>query len=187
MSSLVLILLFNIYCTPFVYASRAIEFSHNLGGLPISCSIYREQASLKNICVGYSERDVRAILGKPSWVNRKEPLTLYYKNGLSLKFVNYGGDGIPLVVGIKVTGNSGYSTLDGIKVGMSEKDIIKVYGEPDTITTEMHKAPKLSAEKNKKYERLNKTIYTYYANPMLTLSFTLNNGIIKSIDICQTD
>ncbi len=170
-----------------VLANRKPEFTHNLGGMPISCSIYSDQVALNGIKCGDSVQKVTAILGKPMNIVNNKMLTYIYK-GLTIKFLAFGKSGEPIVWDMEATKAGDVSTMDGVKPGMSESVLMKVYGTADVIHVEKTTAPKLSEEQNEKYrKRADKTIYTYYANPCLTLSFIVKDGVISSIHMHQTD
>ena len=56
------------------------------------------------------------------------------------------------------------------------------------IGLQKNELPKLSAEQNNVIKsRLDKTIYTYNANPCLSMSFTVQQGVIKNIEIHRAD
>ena len=136
---------------------------------------------------GDSLQKVRAILGEPTSVSKNKMLTYYYR-GLTIKFVDFGGSGKTVVYDMEGTKQGEVSTLDGVKPGMPESALSEIYGTADVVRVEKVVAPKLSGEQNEKYrKRLDKTIYTYYANPCLTMSFTVKEGIISSINIHLTD
>ena len=171
-------------------AYREPEFTTNLGGLPISCSIYPEQAGIGNIHTGDSVAAVRACYGMPDNITDGNGLRHYY-DGMILTFVDFAGDKNPILVDIKVTKNmriGNNATPAGVGVGMSEYVLTQAYGTADEVYIEKHTAPKLSEEQNQKYdERLNRTVYTYNASACLSMSFIVRNGIIQEIRIHLSD
>ena len=170
-----------------VWANRKPEFTQNLGGMPISCSIYRDQASLNGIKCGDSVQKVTEILGKPMNIINNKMLTYLYK-GLTIKFLAFGKSGEATVWDMEATKAGDVSTMNGVKPGMSENALLEVYGTADVVHVEKTTAPKLSEEQNEKYrKRADKTVYTYYANPCLTLSFIVKEGVISSIQVHQAD
>ena len=169
-----------------VSAYRNPVFTNNLGAMPISCSIYSDQAGVNGIHTGDNMIKVKSILGEPKYTSDiSSGGGKYYYDNLEIVFVDFSGEGNPIVVDIKARGNA--ITLDGVKVGMADSVLSKVYGTADVIYIEKHSAPKLSQEKNKKYRDRDKTVYTYYANECLTMSFVVNNGVIKEIHIHLSD
>ena len=67
---------------------------------------------------------------------------------------------------------------------MSETVLSEIYGTADGVSTERHKAPKLSEKDNEEYrKRFDKTIYAYNANESVTMWFTVKNGMITSIKV----
>lgn len=171
-------------------AYREPEFTTNLGGLPISCSIYPEQAGIGNIHTGDSVSAVRACYGMPDNITDGNGLRHYY-DGMILTFVDFAGDKNPILTDIKVTKNmriGNNATPAGVGVGMSEYVLTQAYGTADEVYIEKHTAPKLSEEQNQKYdERLNRTVYTYNASACLSMSFIVRNGIIQEIRIHLSD
>lgn len=166
------------------HANKIPEFRTNLGGLPISCSIYSDQATINNVKSSYRLKDVYAVLGKPSSEYKREGITYVNYEGLYFTFADYSGDGNLYIRSITTAHKSGATTIDGVKPGMSEDVLTKVYGTADSIHTVIDTAPKLSAADNKKrQDRINKTIYTYNANECVSLCFTVKNGVISEIAI----
>ena len=89
-----------------------------------------------------------------------------------------------IVTSITVDGRGDFSTADGVRVGMSETVLSKIYGTADGVSTERHKAPKLSEKDNEEYrKRFDKTIYAYNVNESVTMWFTVKNGMITSIKV----
>ncbi len=170
---------------PYIYANKTPTFTNNLGGMPISCSVYEKQVAVNGIATGYTMEMVRAVLGKPDYVSSKNPLSYSY-NGMSIKFVDFGGSGKPIVYDISVWKDG--VTFDGIKIGMSESELTRVYGSADNVHIEKNIAPKLNESQNQKYiDRLDKTVYIYNANACLNMAFVVKSGIIKEIHIHLSD
>ena len=120
-------------------------------------------------------------------ISNNKMLTYEYK-GLTIKFLAFGKSGEPIVWDMEATKVGDVSTMDGVKPGMAESVLLKVYGTADVIHVEKTTAPKLSEEQNEKYrKRVDKTVYTYYANPCLTLSFIVKDGVIIKINTHLTD
>lgn len=166
------------------------KVTKNLAGLPISCSIYPEQAGISNIHTGDSVAAVRACYGMPDNITDGNGLRHYY-DGMILTFVDFAGDKNPILADIKVTKNMSIgnnATPAGVGVGMSEYVLTQAYGTADEVYIEKHTAPKLSEEQNQKYdESLNRTVYTYNASACLSMSFIVRNGIIQEIRIHLSD
>ena len=171
-------------------AYREPEFTTNLGGLPISCSIYAEQARIGNIHTGDSPETVKACYGVPKRISNENGIRYYY-DGMVLTFIDYSGENKPILADIRVIKNmepSNNATPAGVAVGMSEFVLTSAYSTADEVYIEKHTAPKLSEEQNQKYdERLNKTTYTYNASACLSMSFIVRNGIIQEIRIHLSD
>ena len=68
------------------HANKIPEFRTNLGGLPISCSIYSDQATINNVKSSYRLKDVYAVLGKPSSEYKREGITYVNYEGLYFTF-----------------------------------------------------------------------------------------------------
>lgn len=164
--------------------------TRDLGGFPISCSIYPAQAGLGGIHTGASIADITNTLGAPKRTANDGSVKYYYE-GLTLTFVDFGGTGEPILCDIradKEMGNQGYATPDGVSVGMPEDILNTVYGMADNVYIERHTAPKLTEEQNQQYDmRLNKTVYTYNVGECLSMYFTVQRGIITEIRIRQVD
>ena len=134
----------------YVYAEHRVPtFTYNLGGMPISCSVYRNQISLNGIHAEDSLEKVRNILGIASFVSKKGGILEYdYKDNLQVYFADYEGNGSYVVFHIKAGRESTAATIDGVKVGMPETVLSQVYGTADNIDIRQSKAPKLSLEQN---------------------------------------
>lgn len=185
---LLLLCISMLIAVPSAHAFRTPEFTYNLGGMPISCSIYSDQASLADIHADDSMQKVTSLLGSPNSSHNRT--YRYTDKGLIISFVDWGGNGNYTVVDIEAT-KCDVATLDGVKVGMSESVLSKVYGTADEVYIEKRSSPKLPAEQvtkiRKRYGSLNKTTYTYYANPCLTMSFVVGDGVIQKIHIHRSD
>ncbi len=173
-----------------VSAYREPAFTTNLGGLPISCSVYAEQVGIGSIHTGDSPQVIRGQYGEPKNISDEGGIRHYY-DGMIFTFVDFSGEKKPVLADIRVTKNmkvGNNATPDGVAVGMSEDVLTQVYGMADAVYIEKHLAPKLSEEQNKKYdERLNRTVYTYNANECLSMHFIVRNGIITEIHIHLSD
>lgn len=169
-------------------AYREPEFRTNLGGMPISCSVYPEQVGIGRVHTGDSMETVIDYYGRPNRITNERG-TRYHYDGMVFTFIDYGGG--PILADIKVTKNmriGNNATPAGVGVGMSEYVLTQAYGTADDVYIEKHTAPKLSEEQNRKYdERFNKTVYTYYANECLTMGFVVTKGIIREIQIHLSD
>ena len=167
--------------------AREAVFMSNLGGMPISCSIYASQAAINGIEAGSSISKVNAILGKPySSSNRGGSIESYY-TGITVCFADYGGTGNYTAFSAKATGKN-MKTLDGVAIGMQASVLSTTYGTADSVITERHTASKLPAEAQEKYaQRLDKTVYMYNANECLTMSFVVKNNVIVEIGFYQSE
>ena len=65
--------------------------------------------------------------------------------------------------------------------------LTREYGTADGVYTEKSVAPKLSAEKQEKYGKFDKTVYTYNVSAALALQFVVKNNIISDIEIVMSD
>ena len=169
---------------------RVPTFTYNLGGMPISCSIYRNQASLNGIHVGDSVETVCEKMGQASFVAKRGGILEYtYKDDFKISFASFGTNESYVVFQMKTGWNSlTAATMDGVKVGMPETVLTQIYGVADNIDIRQSKAPKLSLEQNEKYQkRLDKTVYTYNSDECLSMSFIVKNGIIDGIEIYQSE
>lgn len=173
-----------------VSAYREPKFTVNLGGLPISCSIYAEQAGIGNIHTGDSPETVQACYGVPKWISNESGISYHY-DGMVLTFIDYSGENKPILADIMVMKNMesvSNTTPAGVAVGMSESVLTQAYGTADEVYIEKHTAPKLSKEQNQKYdERLNQTVYIYNATECLSMYFVVRNGVITEIRIHLSD
>ena len=109
------------------HANKIPEFRTNLGGLPISCSIYSDQATINNVKSSYRLKDVYAVLGKPSSEYKREGITYVNYEGLYFTFADYSGDGNLSIRSITTAHKSGATTIDGVKPGMSEDFSMRVW------------------------------------------------------------
>lgn len=173
-----------------VSAYREPKFTTNLGGMPISCSVYAEQVGIGSIHTGDSPQAVRAQYGIPKNISDEGGIKHYY-DGMIFTFVDFSGEKKPVLADIRVMKNmkvGNNATPAGVAVGMSENVLTQAYGMADEVYIEKHTAPKLSEAQNQKYdERLNRTVYTYNANECLSMQFIVRNGIITEIRIHLSD
>lgn len=173
-------LLFIIHA-PYTHANRTPIITSNLGGMPISCSIYEKQVTVNGIAPGYTMDMIKAVLGTPNYVSSQNTVSYTYE-GISIKFADFDGTGKPIAYDIDVWKNG--VTSDGVKIGMPESELTKIYGTADNVHIEKNIAPKLNEVQKAKYvDRLDKTIYIYNANQCLNMAFTVNKGVIKKIHI----
>jgi hypothetical protein len=173
------------------YGNKQITYAYNLGGMPISCSIYVSQACVSGISTSMTRGKVYSILGSPDYSNSSGGSWTYtygkYGNGITLKFIDYGGSGNPTVCDIEVTSPS-YATIDGVVVGMPASVLSSVYGTADVVNEIKMLAPKLTVAQQQKYtDKFAQTVYTYYASEVLTMSFKVKGNIIRSINVHLTD
>ena len=175
---------FCLFVSPICTAQRPVEYTRNLGAMPISCSIYKEQTAINGICVGDSMQKVLSIFGKPYNASQSgNQIELFY-GGANILLISWSGDENYMVITITVNGGGDFRTADGVSVGMSETVLSQIYGTADSVSTERHKAPKLSEKDNEEYrKRLDKTIYAYNVNEAVTMKFTVKGGIITSIKV----
>lgn len=172
--------------TPSAMAREPV-FMSNLGGLPISCSIYASQAAVNGIEAGDSINKANAILGKPYSSSNRGGIIESYYSGIMVCFADYGGTGNYTAFSAKATGKN-MKTLDGVAVGMTASVLSTTYGTADSVITERHTASKLPAEAQEKYaQRLDKTVYMYNANECLTMSFVVKNNVIVEIGFYQSE
>ena len=186
-----LICIFMLIITNCVAANRKPEFTHNLGGSPISCSIYNDQASLAGIRIDDPLNKVTAILCKPQSINKSSVISVtYYYKGLKIDFMQWGEPGSPFAVANMIATSNDVATIDGVSVGMNESVLTRVYGTADEVYTKTFTAPKLSAADNATIQRrfgLNNTVYVYNVDACNSMRFTVSNGIIKEIKIHHSE
>ena len=166
-------------------AAKRTPETISFGDMTVSCSVYNDQVSIGGIKCGYDMQAITDALGNPSPFYTKNG-DIWHYDGLSIKFVDYDGNGHPVACDITATGEK-YATPDGVKVGMPESVLTEIYGEADVVHTEKFTAPKLSHEQNKFYRERSSTVYTYHAAPLLALSFVVREGIISEINVHQAD
>lgn len=172
---------------PAAMAARDPVFTSNLGGTPISCSIYSEQAAVDGVHTGDSQSQLIQKLEMPTSTYRKNQgsMTYYYK-GMKINLADFSGSGLYTVTDIE-TSTAGHYTPDGVGVGMNEQILSDVYGTADSVWTKTYVSPKLSDEVNRKNQaRFNETVYTYNVNEGLSMSFIVKQGIISKISIHQS-
>ena len=68
-------------------ARRPVEYSYNFGAIPISCSIYAEQAGVAGIHGNDSVGKVISVLGQPQF-RSGGAAPVYTYDGVSIKFVD---------------------------------------------------------------------------------------------------
>ena len=159
----------------------------NLGGIPISCSVYASQIAVNGIRTEDNIDAVNRVLGKP-WSSTKLRGGSYknYYGGVLVMFIALDPNN-PVALDIVAIGK-GMQTPDGVAIGMPATVLSTVYGTADSVVTERHTASKLDAAKQKEHaRRLDKTIYEYNANECLTMSFVVQNNAIVEIHIHQDE
>lgn len=170
-------------------ARRPVEYSYNFGAIPISCSIYAEQAGVAGIHGNDSVGKVISVLGQPQF-RSGGAAPVYTYDGVSIKFVDWGGDGRYKVCKIETNQKGTVSTADGVCVGMPESVLSEVYGTADEVKIEKRMAPKLPAKEMQVYrQRVEEmvTVYTYNVSPASSMSFTVKKGIITRIVVDVSD
>lgn len=98
-------------------------------------SLPQERMALGGIHVGDTTDTVKSILGEPdsqeygySQMTEKKYAVWTYGNAATINYFENNGEYFVQIV--KVDADNGFATPDGIKVGMSEKALKQVYGEP---------------------------------------------------------
>ena len=170
-------------------ARRPVEYSYNFGAIPISCSIYAEQAGVAGIHGNDSVGKVISVLGQPQF-RSGGAAPVYTYDGVSIKFVDWGGDGRYKVCKIETNQKGTASTADGVCVGMPESVLSEVYGTADEVKIEKRMAPKLPEKEMQVYrQRVEEmvTVYTYNVSPASSMSFTVKKGIITRIVVDVSD
>ena len=170
-------------------ARRPVEYSYNFGAIPISCSIYAEQAGGAGIHGNDSVGQVISVLGQPQF-RSGGAAPVYTYDGVSIKFVDWGGDGRYKVCKIETNQKGTVSTADGVCVGMPESVLSEVYGTADEVKIEKRMAPKLPEKEMQVYrQRVEEmvTVYTYNVSPASSMSFTVKKGIITRIVVDVSD
>ena len=91
--------------------------------------------ALGGLHVGDTTDTVKSILGEPdsqeygySQMTEKKYAVWTYGNAATINYFENNGEYFVQIV--KVDADNGFATPDGIKVGMSEKALKQVYGEP---------------------------------------------------------
>jgi hypothetical protein len=170
-----------------VLANREPVFTHNLGGTPISCSIYMEEASIDGVHMDDTSVYVLKKLGTPRSIRKEGGILKYYYEGVDISFADYRGNGTYTAFNIE-TSSEGHYTPGGVGVGMGEQVLSDIYGTADSVWTKTYNSPKLSEEVNQKNQaRFNETIYTYNVNEGISMSFTVKKGLISEISIYQSE
>ena len=170
-------------------ARRPVEYSYNFGAIPISCSIYAEQAGVAGIHGNDSVGKVISVLGQPQF-RSGGAAPVYTYDGVSIKFVDWGGDGRYKVCKIETNQKGTVSAADGVCVGMPESVLSEVYGTADEVKIEKRMAPKLPEKEMQVYrQRVEEmvTVYTYNVSPASSMSFTVKKGIITRIVVDVSD
>ena len=170
-------------------ARRPVEYSYNFGTIPISCSIYAEQAGVAGIHGNDSVGKVISVLGQPQF-RSGGAAPVYTYDGVSIKFVDWGGDGRYKVCKIETNQKGTVSTADGVCGGMPESVLSEVYGTADEVKIEKRMAPKLPEKEMQVYrQRVEEmvTVYTYNVSPASSMSFTVKKGIITRIVVDVSD
>ena len=170
-------------------ARRPVEYSYNFGAIPISCSIYAEQAGVAGIHGNDSVGKVISVLGQPQF-RSGGAAPVYTYDGVSIKFVDWGGDGRYKVCKIETNQKGTVSTADGVCVGMPESVLSEVYGTADEVKIKKRMAPKLPEKEMQVYrQRVEEmvTVYTYNVSPASSMSFTVKKGIITRIVVDVSD
>ena len=170
-------------------ARRPVEYSYNFGAIPISCSIYAEQAGVAGIHGNDSVGKVISVLGQPQF-RSGGAAPVYTYDGVSIKFVDWGGDGRYKVCKIETNQKGTVSTADGVCVGMPESVLSEVYGTADEVKIEKRMAPKLPEKEMQVYrQRVEEmvTVYTYNVSSASSMSFTVKKGIITRIVVDVSD
>ncbi len=170
-------------------ARRPVEYSYNFGAVPISCSIYAEQAAVNSIHGSDSMGKVLSILGEPKY-RTDDSAPQYTYDGIHIKFVDWGGDGRYTVCNIETNQLGTASTVDGVSVGMPESVLSEIYGTADEVKIEKRMAPKLPEKELQVYrQRVDEmvTVYTYNASAAIRMSFTVKKGIITNILVHVSD
>ena len=100
-----------------------------------SAQIAPERVALGGIQVGATMGYVKSIYGEPSWSESSfdrmfgQTLTTHhYGETLSIVYTENGR-----VNDIRSTGNNGFATPDGVRVGMNVGALQKVYGQSDDV------------------------------------------------------
>lgn len=169
------------------FAQISTSFKRDLGGIPISCSVSIEQVAINGIHAGDSPLDVYEKLGKPNFVSRGDHTLKYTYGSLLIYFMDLDGDGHYTAYDIS-SSNKTSCTPDGVSVGMSDSVLSNIYGTADRVKIITCVSPKLSSEIDASNQKeLNETTYIYNFNECLSLSFTVKNGIIKTISIHQSE
>lgn len=172
---------------PSAMAAREPVFTSNLGGTPISCSVYAEQVAIDGVHTGNTAGYITKKLGMPDSTYRDRGIIKYYYKGLDISLADFSGNDIYTAFDLE-TSSAEHYTPDGVGVGMDETVLSNVYGTADSIWTETYMSPKLSDDVNRKNQiRFNETVYTYNVNEGLSMSFIVKQGLISKISIHQAE
>lgn len=177
---------FGCLATSSVAFAREPVIMGNLGGIPISCSIYANQVAVNGVHPNDNINTVNRVLGQPWSSTKYGGGVRNYYGGILVTFIPID-PGNPTALDIVARGK-GEKTPDGVAIGMPAAVLSDVYGTADSVVTERHVASKLDAVKQEQHaKRLDKTIYEYNANESLTMSFVVRNNVIEEIHIHQSE
>ena len=124
-----------------------------------SAQVADNKFSLGGIYPGMSFDEVKKILGEPS--KQIDDDEFVFSNGLAIEIKKFNN----VVEKIK-THQSGVTSGAGVSVGMTEKDLLDIYGNPDAF---------------KKDD--GKTEYKYYSTDRkFKIEFSIRNGTIEKIE-----
>ena len=114
--------------------------------------------SIGGIYPGMSFDEVKKILGEPS--NQKDDDEFIFSNGLIVEIKKFNNT----VESIKIR-QSGVTAGAGVAVGMTEQDLLKIYGNPDAFNKDD-----------------GETEYKYYSSDRkYKIEFEIKGGIISNI------
>ena len=143
-----------------------------------SVPLPHERMALGGIHVGDTMEIVKSILGAPesqdysfSQMAEKKVATWKYGDSATIHF--FENDGEYYVQIVKADADNGFSTPDGIKVGMDEKALKKAYGEPNFYVASKNGAAKYRY-RNDRYSQVE-------------FVFQVMNGIITNIGLGFND
>ena len=142
-------------------------------------SISADRMSAGGVYIGQKIADVIAIYGRPVSIETKQCIAPFTHTEYTYKYGQYGttfdvvASGKSAATGnviyIKVSGNNGISTKDGIKVGTSVSEMKRILGKPSGETKErIH---------------YNESDNTDFSNSML---FFIRNGVIVSYSLLSS-
>lgn len=128
LKTLLLVVVFTCVIGATCFAGKA-PMNQNAVPLP------QERMALGGIHVGDTAEVVKSILGEPDsqeygYSQMAEKKYAVWKYGDAAIIHYFENNGEYFVQIVKVDADNGFATPDGIKVGMSEKALKQVYGEP---------------------------------------------------------